>query len=401
MRKYLLLYSKRILRILPFAVLVAAILFGSLAAIFGAAKDLDENSGLHVKFQLGVVGTTDDKYLSLGLAAFQSMDSSRFSVTLTPMTEEQAQEAILSRRIAAYIVFPDGFMDAAMRGELIPMRYVSTAGAPGIVTLLKDEITQIVESIFYESQRCIYGVGDALDENGLGDQAGKHVNDLSIEYISQILKRGKIYSARELGISDGLNLTGYLITGLSVLFLLLMCMPYAPLMIRPDRSAERMLASKGLGAVKQIFAEFTVYFFGLLILTACAVAAFAATGALDAYSLGIENGIKVMPAVLCVAAWSYLCYEISPNTVAGVLLQFLGGLAMAFVCGCMYPAYFFPEALQKLGAVLPAGAARLQFAGCLTGTETGISTVLLLGYTGAFLLLAVLVRMHTLRSDRR
>lgn len=401
MRKYLLLYSKRLLKILPFVIVVTSILFGSLAVAFRVVKEMDENDAMNVKFRIGVVGTAGDRYLSLGLAAFQSMDSTRYSIELVSMNEEEAKREMRTRNIAAYVVFPDGFMEAALRGEIMPVQYVSTAGGVDMIALIKDEITIMVEQILYESQRGTNGVGEALWDNDLVKLSGKHMDGIAMEYVELALKRGKLYSARELGIGNGLDMNGYLLSSLTVLFLLLLCMGYAPLMIRADRSMEQLLASRRIGPVKQSAAEFFLYFISLLTLALAAVLLIHASDVLKGYNLGPGVVLKLLPVVLCVAAWSYLCYEISRNIVGGVLLLFLSAVVMAFVGGCMYPAYFFPESLQTIGSILPAGAARLQIAGCLTGADTTRSSYLLMGYSALFLALAVAARIYAVRSDRR
>lgn len=401
MRKYLLLYSKRLLKILPFVIVVTSILFGSLAVAFRVVKEMDENDAMNVKFRIGVVGTAGDRYLSLGLAAFQSMDSTRYSIELVSMNEEEAKRQMRTRNIAAYVVFPDGFMEAALRGEIMPVQYVSTAGGVDMIALIKDEITIMVEQILYESQRGTNGVGEALWDNDLVKLSGKHMDGIAMEYVELALKRGKLYSARELGIGNGLDMNGYLLSSLTVLFLLLLCMGYAPLMIRADRSMEQLLASRRIGPVKQSAAEFFLYFISLLTLALAAVLLIHASDVLKGYNLGPGVVLKLLPVVLCVAAWSYLCYEISRNIVGGVLLLFLSAVVMAFVGGCMYPAYFFPESLQTIGSILPAGAARLQIAGCLTGADTTRSSYLLMGYSVLFLALAVAARIYAVRSDRR
>lgn len=401
MRKYLLLYSKRLLKILPFVIVVTSILFGSLAVAFRVVKEMDENDAMNVKFRIGVVGTAGDRYLSLGLAAFQSMDSTRYSIELVSMNEEEAKRQMRTRNIAAYVVFPDGFMEAALRGEIMPVQYVSTAGGVDMIALIKDEITIMVEQILYESQRGTNGVGEALWDNDLVKLSGKHMDGVAMEYVELALKRGKLYSARELGIGNGLDMNGYLLSSLTVLFLLLLCMGYAPLMIRADRSMEQLLASRRIGPVKQSAAEFFLYFISLWTLALAAVLLIHASDVLKGYNLGPGAVLKLLPVVLCVAAWSYLCYEISRNIVGGVLLLFLSAVVMAFVGGCMYPAYFFPESLQTIGSILPAGAARLQIAGCLTGADTTQSSYLLMGYSALFLALAVAARIYAVRSDRR
>ena len=401
MKKYLLLYSKRILRILPFVVVVAGILFGSLGLAFGVIRELDDSEDMNVKFRIGVVGTADDKYLSLGLAAFQSMDSTKYSLEIVQLTEQEAKQEMLTRKIAAYVVFPEGFMEAALRGNIIPIQYVSTAAGVDMVALVKDEVTQMVEQILYESQRGTYGVGDALTDNGLDKLAGQHVNNLAIEYVELVLTRSQLYTAQQLDVGLILDINGYLICSLSVLFLLLLTMPYAPLMIRTDRSMERLLMSRNLGPVKQIVVEFSLYFVSLLALTVVASLLICSSRVLDMYAPDLAMFIKLLPVVLCVAAWSFLCYEISRNMISGILLLFVSAVVMAFVGGCTYPATFFPETFQKIGAILPAGAARNHIATFLVGGDTAGSTALLLGYSGVFLLLCFAIRMFTDRSDRR
>ena len=382
-------------------IVVTSILFGSLAVAFRVVKEMDENDAMNVKFRIGVVGTAGDRYLSLGLAAFQSMDSTRYSIELVSMNEEEAKRQMRTRNIAAYVVFPDGFMEAALRGEIMPVQYVSTAGGVDMIALIKDEITIMVEQILYESQRGTNGVGEALWDNDLVKLSGKHMDGIAMEYVELALKRGKLYSARELGIGNGLDMNGYLLSSLTVLFLLLLCMGYAPLMIRADRSMEQLLASRRIGPVKQSAAEFFLYFISLWTLALAAVLLIHASDVLKGYNLGPGVVLKLLPVVLCVAAWSYLCYEISRNIVGGVLLLFLSAVVMAFVGGCMYPAYFFPESLQTIGSILPAGAARLQIAGCLTGADTTQNSYLLMGYSVLFLALAVAARIYAVRSDRR
>lgn len=400
MRKYVLLYGKRLLRMLPFVLCVVAILFGSLAVIFASLRQEQEANTI-TKYRLGMVGTGDDQLLSMGMAAFQSMDSIRFSLELVSLTEEEAQQSLSQRRITAYVIFPENFMTSALSGNLLPLQYVSSMGSVGMVTMVKEEITQVIESLLLSSQKGSYGANQALQNAGLPEQGAEHLNQLAIEYVDLVLDRGKVYTVRELGISDGLNMDGALLSGLSVVFLLLICTPFAPMMIRGDRSMEQLLASRRIGCFRQIATEFPLYFLCLSVLVTGVLWALSPTGFLDGYAVDGSAIWKLLPVIFMAAAWSFLLFEISRDIISGVLLQFFSTVCLSFLSGCMFPVYFFPKSVQAISDYLPTGAARVQLSSCLTGTFMPSAAWLLVIYGGIFVSLTLLLRYLRVRCDRR
>lgn len=390
MKKYFWMQCKRLLRLMPLVLCVAAVLFGSLSVAYCAMVSLNEGSGAKTKFKVGLVGTAGDTYLQLGLAALESLDSSRYAIDIVTMTEPDAKKAMERGDISAFVVIPEGFVDAAMRGEIRPLKYVSTSGAVGLVTIFKDEITRAINDILLEAQKGIYGAGNALRDHGLSD--AQAVNELSIAYTEFVFDRAKTYSVRELGISDGLGLEGYLFCGLSVLFLMLICLPFAPLLVRRDYALARMLAARRRPAAGQAASEFGAYLLGILILLTAVLLCFSLMGLkISASGLTI---LYALPAVLTVASLSFLLYQIPSDLISGVMLQFLAALFLCFISGCLYPGYFFPEAVQRIAAVLPTGIARAQLAGCITGAFSAGQTLALLGYSAAFFAAALIVRMR-------
>ena len=123
MGKYLYLQLKRLLRILLPALLIAAILFGCLALAYQAVVSMSEDSKMQAKIKLGVVGTGGDTFLQMGMLALNTIDSSRFSVDFIQLEEDDAQSAMRRGELAAYVVIPEGFIDAAMYGEILPVKY--------------------------------------------------------------------------------------------------------------------------------------------------------------------------------------------------------------------------------------------------------------------------------------
>ena len=121
MGKYFCAQLKRLLRVFLPVLLVTAILFGCLMVVFDTVSSMTEESKVTTKFQIGVVGTASDFYLQMGLKAMESIDSTRFSIELVEMEEKAAEDAMRKGTIAAFMVFPEGFLDAAFHGEIMPL----------------------------------------------------------------------------------------------------------------------------------------------------------------------------------------------------------------------------------------------------------------------------------------
>ena len=386
MRKYFVLQLKRLLRILPPVLLVAAILFGCLGVVYDGVLALDAESNQQTKVQVGLVGTTGDAYLELGLAMLGSFDATRFSVEFVQLEEETAQNKLRRGELSAYMVIPEGFLEAATQGDFLPVRFVSSVGATGLVSILKEEMTRIVETILIETQKGTYGAGDAADAAG-ADGSGVIYN-ISLKYVEFVLARSKMYRVKQSGVFDGLGLGGYLVSGLGVVLFLVTCLSFAPMMIRRDYALSRMLCARRIPAEIQLLLDFAVYMTGLLAIGGIGLLLLALSGR----GISLLTVIKGLPAVLALGAMSMLLYELASDLVSGVLMQFFATLALCFVSGCMYPIAFFPETIQKLSVFLPTGLARMQLADCLRGGYSPYTTGILLAFAGLFLGIAMIIR---------
>lgn len=395
MGKYFCIQLKRLLRLLLPVLLVTAVLFGCLMVIYDTVSKLNDESEVTTKFQIGVVGTASDFYLQMGLKAISSIDSSRFSVELVEMEETQAESAMRRGKITAFVVFPEGFLDAAFRGDIIPLKFVCAAGSVGLVSMITDEFTQIVETMLIEAQRGIYGVEDAL--HSLGQSGSQVVNDLSIEYAEFVFNRGRMYRTSTLGAFDGMGMQGYLATGLCTVLILLICLVFSPMMVRGDHALTRMLCAQGRSLTGLVLCDFGVYMLGLLGIAGVVLAYLVFWKEASVTGMML---LKALPVLLGLGAMSFLMYELCSNLISGVLLQFFAAVVLCFVSGCMYPITFFPEAVQKLAAYLPTAMAREQIAHCILQTHDVVNTAALLGYGCVFLVCGVLSRRFKIAGAR-
>lgn len=384
MGKYFLCQLKRLGRYLPVLLLVMAVLVGGINLVYQTMVTLWFAPEKTEELPVGMVGTASDRLLSMGMSALLTMDSSEVSVEFLQMDEQQARTALEKGEIVAYIVFPEGFMDKALMGEITPLQFVSAAGSENIISLVKDELTSVIANMLLVSEQGAFALGDVLDENGLSEISYAKVNGLALDYAKQIMDRAEIYEVEELGISGGLSFEQYLLSGLSVVFLFFMTLPFVAVFVREDSFMEQLLKSKRIGAAKQVLIEIAAYMLVMLILVMIPMML------LHAFSAQILLGI--LPVVFCICAISYFVFSLTRDMLSGVLLQLLLSFALCFVSGCMYPVYFFPVSIQKLSDYLPAAMARNYIAGLITGQENkaGLLPMLIIGVV--LLSLSVLLR---------
>ena len=387
MSKYFLVQLKRLLRLILPVLLVAGILFGCLMVVLDVVEDLSNPEGATTKFKLGLVGTVDDLYLQLGLKAMQSLDSTRYSMEMVEMSAADAEAALRSGEIAAYMVFPEGFLENAFHGKILPIQFICTTGAISIVSLVKEEFTQVIEEMLLASQKGIYGSGNAMQANGMS--GSKVVNEISLEYAEFIFHRGNMYRTSQMKSFDGLGMEGYMGVALSITLFLMVSMAFAPAMIRKDQALTQMLCANKRGIIGQVLCDFGAYIIGLVGIVAIILLYLVLWQGAQLTAIQILQGL---PALFCLGVLSFLMYTLSSDLVSGVLLQFFTILALCFICGCMYPITFFPESVQILSTFLPMGLARLQLSNCVTGTFSTAITAALAAYGALFLILSVLVR---------
>ena len=392
MKKYFIAQIKKQFHILPCILVVAAILCGGLALLYEGMTSSWSSGTDHTKIRIAAVGTAEDRLLQMGYTALESMDSSRFSLKLLQMEEEAAKDALQTGQISAYVVFPDGFMDSALHGEIMPLHFVSAAGSPDIFTLVKEELTSALSKVLLASEYGAFALGDALRAWGKSELVGQKMNDISLSYVGLLLAREKLYTVEELGITDGIGFSDNLVAGISVLLMFLIGLPFGASFIRESMVLERQLYCRGVHSIAQITSEYAAYLVYMLLLTVIPVAILT--------RCSVESIFSLLPVVVCICAIGQFLFSICKEMLSGTLLYILISVAVCFVSGCMYPIYFFPLSIQRFAAFLPAAAARRQIAAVITDTSA-TDTLLLLATAAVFFSLSLLIRYGRIHSERR
>lgn len=391
---------------LPSALFFALLLFGSIAAMGKLIHTINSDGEEKMPVKVVVVGDISNPFLQFGFNLVTKMDVSLMEMQIEFRTEEEAYQMLQREEASLYVRVPDGFVAAINRGENMKVQIVSGSGQKNLNSFIVREAADAGSVYITASQSAIFAMQHFLTEKGLTDHFWEYTNALNVRYFDYVLDRHSMARTEELGYGEHLSLNAYYFCGLSILALLLLGMVCSPFLIGRQRDFHRMLASRGLGAVKQVAAEYLAF---LIAMCGCFALIFVMAGGLvfaggfhipewseDGIDTILRFGTSLFPAVCMIAALQYLLYEIVSGTVTKLILQFVGAIEMGYVSGCLYPSNFFPEGLQKVGQILPSGTALLYAQQCLTGQSRMRAGVLLVMETVLFLGAAVLLRRHKL-----
>ena len=395
--KYFSLQIKKLLKILPFTVIVSSILLFIAVTVFSQFSYTVKNEA-DARFKVAVAGNTKSRFFNIGVAALKTLDSSRFSVDIEITDEKTARKELLNGDISAYVVVPKGFVKAAEYGKIIPISYYTTASTVDVSALMRDEITKVVSIFLKESQKGVFGEEALLNDNDYSDIAVAEINDLNIKYIDFIIDRTKMYKTEITGVSYGLDLINHLFIGYFVIFLLVSVIPVFCLQIRRDNSMLKVIKSSGGSLVSTVFSEFAAalcVFIASLAVVLALIFALIRFNVLTLPDTGINMTdfiLSALPVAITVCAFAFLIFEVSGNIISAVTGFFFISMALCYVTGCMYPIYSLPPLFQKIAAFTPTGAARAYIARNVTGQSSSLALFTLALYCAVFIIASAVIR---------
>lgn len=397
---------KRVKKMLPSALFFALLLFGSIVAMGKLIYTLNSDGEEKSPVKVVLVGDISDPFLQFGFNLVTKIDVALMEMQIEFHTEEEARRMLQREEASLYVRVPDGFVAAVNSGENMKAQIVSGSGQKNLNSFMVREAADAGSEYITSSQSAIFALQYFLTEKGLTEHFWEYTNALNVRYFKYVFDRHSMARTEELGYGEHLSLTAYYFCGLCILALLLLGMVCSPFLIGRERDFHRLLASRGLGAGKQVAAEYLAF---LIAVCGCFVLIFAIAGGF-VYSGRFEIpewskarmetilgfGAAFFPVVCMIAALQYLLYELVPGTVTQLILQFVGAIGMGYVSGCFYPSSFFPEGLQLFGEILPSGTALLYAQQCLTGQSHVAAGAVLMLETALFLGTAVLLRRRKL-----
>ena len=407
MKKYFYSQVKRVVRFLPIILVISMVLCVLVSIIFSAMLSIDENKKDKQKFAIGVVGDTKESFLGIGISALENFDSSRFAIEFVELDEEKAKSSLQKGEISAYAVVPDDFVNSLVHGEIKKIKYYTTDDGVGISAVFEKEVTQVISNILVQSQKGVYGLADAMEDNGASYCTGEKMNELCAEYFELIINRTSMGKNEYIGIADEVSMQGYFLCSIITLFVFLFGISCVSMYAKRDISLNRILYAKGQSGQRQIICEYFTYFLLVYLVVFVTSVCVAVLGGLKSLIPELEYmgmseillfTIRIIPVVAMISAFHFLLFEITRDIVTGVLLQFVASVSLTYISGCFYPIYFFPEIVQRISTFLPAGLARSYLSESIVQKPITINFVFILIYFVLFLGVTILVRNRRIKG---
>lgn len=348
------------------------------------------------RFPIGLVGIPDSGTLRLGMTALEALDDIGMALELVELTAHQAPAALARGQVKAYVVIPEDFAREASCGNILPIEYVTAPEPEGITALFQQELTAIIGHILMDGEAASFGAYDALAPEKGHREANAMIHDFSLELAELLFLRNRATVTVTLGVGNAPSLGVYLACGLSVAALVLAASGFAPVLVQRPLGMSRMLCARGRSAWGLAFADL------LVCLTGLTGVALAALPVARLFVPGLPWGLlwQALPAVGLVAAFCFLIFSATGQLHSALLLYFFLGLGSCLVCGCFYPGWFFPEAVQRFAAWLPPALARRQLTGALTGSFHGATLLACLGGSAVLAILGLWLRVRRIRHTR-
>ena len=409
-KNYLKLQLRRAFKIYPEILSVTLLTVISIALVCVVMLMTSMQSENRKKVSIGVVGNTEDPYISVGIEAIKNYDSSQYYLEVKELEEEAAIMALKNREISGYIYIPDGYIRNIYRGNNTPAKYVVLNSPEGFGSIISREVTKIASYVVTESQAGMYSMQSISDDFECKDRR-KNVNKLMLSYVNVILSRNEIFETEELGLYDSLSTGGYYICGMLMLFMLLWGISCSKLFTHRKLSLSRMLYASGIDIPKQILCEY-IPFLAICVLTLL-LFAIPVGGILSFNDFGIRElvggnvigcmlfVIKILPAIILITMMQTAVYELISSNIGAVLAQFIISVGLGYICGCFYPNYFFPDIVQKIAYCLPTGIGFAYIREAMVSDFKFVTIIMNVLYVVVFASITVTLRKHRIEGDAK
>ncbi|SDH57644.1 ABC-2 type transport system permease protein [Pseudobutyrivibrio sp. 49] len=365
---YFIVQLKRVLKLLP-GILIMTVIVGLVVGAIGyAVVNSDSYKDQQMRYKLGIVGSTEDDMLTMGVNLLENNDDSKLMLDIQQFDNEgEARDALRSGEISAYVLVSDEFINSlnALSND-ISLEYFATSGQRGITGIMMDELADIASELVVSSEKGLLALEAEMKNAGFPSEAvNPQIDQLLLLYVGAMLARGDMVEFSELGLANGLTTPEYYSISLSLFFLLLMSFCSVSFFLGKKNATYQFISAKGLGAGWQVVAEFFAYFLMNLFcveLIIFFVRRLSGLGMLTLQNIEIigdtfliKSEFNIIIVVLLFSALGFFIFEIVTGVINKFLAAFILYIGMAYISGYFYPKSFFPDILQKVGRILPTG----------------------------------------------
>lgn len=348
---------KRTIKKLPGMLLEALLLLLALCGVvFGIVRYLHREEPL-VQITVAVADEEKNPLTQMLLQYIEGMESVSKHCQFLTVTEAEGFMMLEEGSAAAFLILPSRMVEGIIDGTNEPVRVFFPKDA-GLESALLKELTDSGMQMLSVAQAEIYGIYDTAKAYGGLEQLSVLEMDIDRYNLAFALDRLALYQKKEVSATGKLSLLQHGIASGTVFFLLLLGMTCYPMMQPYSKTLQKQLIRQGIGIGKQCFGKWMCGFcsmsmgfaFFWLLLKAILHMTGHATWLPKAGNMQVLTWMAVW---LCAAAFVFFIFQLSGNSVTAILLLFFLAVLMAYCSGGFLPSVFLPEAVQRIGAILP------------------------------------------------
>lgn len=346
---YLRLELKRALKSIPYflaGAIVLVLLAGTVA--FSASKMLYGEQAL-AKIQVGVVLPQDDKLAAKAISMVTSLDSVGSLCEFTYVEEEEGRELLKKGELLALMVLPQGLIQGIIDGTNVPVDVLLPEHA-GLESSVFKELTDAGSSILGTAQAAIYGTDEFLRLHLMEEEIPQAERELNAIYMKYALSRSAYFRTEQTSAAGDVSTVVFYGISASVLVLLLLGIPAAPI-VRPYSAVmEQKLTLIGIGRMKRTAVRTLALAAPLILVSAAPFFWCLWKGWMNG---GVGSFFVWIFLCLAAAGWILFLYELCGSITAGILALFFTTAFMVFLSGGIVPSVFLPDAAAGLGRFMP------------------------------------------------
>lgn len=315
---------------------------------FSASKMLYGEQAL-AKIQVGVVLPQDDKLAAKAISMVTSLDSVGSLCEFTYVEEEEGRELLKKGELFALMVLPQGLIQGIMDGTNVPVDVLLPEHA-GLESSVFKELTDAGSSILGTAQAAIYGTDEFLRLHLMEAEIPQAERELNAIYMKYALSRSAYFRTEQTSAAGDVSTAVFYGISASVLVLLLLGIPAAPI-VRPYSAVmEQKLTLIGIGRMKRTAVRTLALSVPLILVSAVPFFWCLWKGWMNG---GVGSFFVWLFLCLAAAGWILFLYELCGSITAGILALFFTTAFMVFLSGGIVPSVFLPDVAAGLGRFMP------------------------------------------------